>query len=635
MIESGELPVDDLNPLANPDVNEAADDVQTHLDIMNGLKRQKTRLFQKLKELRAEKMIVQQQKQHMSSLDQFKFDTRMKYRRSVMRVRDFFKQFHIWTISLKDIESRFGTSVASFFELIRWLFLLNILYSLMWLLFVVIPQAARSQPDVPTALTPAELSEQSSLTLWEEILTSSGDWENSPMFYGYYTGSNIGAKYSMPAAYISVIFFCLATTLIFIVHSLAGAHNKQAMYHAELSRGVFADFILTKWDFSVYDRNTIHAFHLTNSRLMKTMIRDAIQARKTAAPIQEAFFFCFTFKKSFWNIFLFRVFMWLVWLVTTILAAVGIFIAADRVESEPRISVYRSLVAPFLLTLLTFVVPALVVRMTRFELYHSASTEFLVSFCRSVVTRITLFLTFLITFLQRHDSLTSACWEDRVGQALYQLHLFDLLFAVLGPLIIYGARRLMVASGTVSSLLEFNVSENVLEEISRQCVIWIGMFHCPFLPFIGCMSCTLTFFFKKTVLIKICAPPKRDLHFSSVSSFKKLALVLFLLCLFPIGYFIVFRDTSNCGPFRSYKVAYDVVSDTVDSFPTALSRPIKFIGTPGFALPLIGLLLALAHNFYYHWQGKRAVIKELNYILNWQRMDTRHLLRLIHKLEEE
>lgn len=56
---------------------------------------------------------------------------------------------------------------------------------------------------------------------------------------------------------------------------------------------------------------------------------------------------------------------------------------------------------------------------------------------------------------------------------------------------------------------------------------------------------------------------------------------------------------------------------------------------PGFALPLIGLLLALAHNFYYHWRGKQAVIKELNYILNWQRMDTRHLLRLIQKLEGE
>eukprot|EP00053_Salpingoeca_punica_P020638 m.212113 g.212113 ORF g.212113 m.212113 type:complete len:865 (-) comp19558_c0_seq1:232-2826(-) len=634
MLETGDIPLDDLSPTDNPDISEAADDVQAHLEIMNGLKRQKTRMFQKLKELREEKRIVEQQKLHMSELDQLKFDVRMRYNKFYMRVADFFKQFRLWAISLKDIESRFGTSVASYFELIRWFFLLNVFYSVLWVFFVVIPQSTEPQPDVPTALTAEELALQHPLSVWEEILTSSGSWEDTLMFYGYYMDGTLG-HYSIPGAYLIIVFLCLSGTLLFIVHSLARAYNKQAMYHAELSRGVFAEHILTKWDHTVYDKGTIEAYHLANSRLMKKMILDAISARKPTAPIQDAMIFCFSFKKSSWNIFLFRLFMWLTWGVLTIVSVVVIYLSAARIEPEPRISVYKSLTAPFVLTLVNFVVPALLVRMAPLELYGTASTEFLVSFCRNVVSRITFFLTFLITFLRRHNFTTNACWEDRLGQAMYQLLLFDFIFAVFGPLLIYGVRRLLVAFGTVSSMLEFNVAENVLEQISRECFIWIGMFHCPFLPFIGAMMGVVLFFFKKTVLIKICAPPKRDFHFTSISSFKKLALVMFLLCLFPIGYFIVFRNTSFCGPFRSYEFAYSLVSDTVDKFPTAISNPIKFIGTPGFALPLIGLLLALAHNFYYHWRGKQAVIKELNYILNWQRMDTRHLLRLIQKLEGE
>lgn len=49
------------------------------------------------------------------------------------------------------------------------------------------------------------------------------------------------------------------------------------------------------------------------------------------------------------------------------------------------------------------------------------------------------------------------------------LHLpFFSLPTVFGPLLIYGVRRLLVAFGTVSSMLEFNVAENVLEQISRE-----------------------------------------------------------------------------------------------------------------------------------------------------------------------
>ena len=61
-------------------------------------------------------------------------------------IKDLADSFELWYDPLKKIEGTFGTGVASFFKLLRWLFLVNLMIAVLSVSFVVIPKAVYSPP---------------------------------------------------------------------------------------------------------------------------------------------------------------------------------------------------------------------------------------------------------------------------------------------------------------------------------------------------------------------------------------------------------------------------------------------------------------------------------------------------------
>ena len=54
--------------------------------------------------------------------------------------------FELWRSHIRQVEGHFGTAVASYFVLLRWLFYMNMAIFAVWTLFVLVPQFVLERP---------------------------------------------------------------------------------------------------------------------------------------------------------------------------------------------------------------------------------------------------------------------------------------------------------------------------------------------------------------------------------------------------------------------------------------------------------------------------------------------------------
>lgn len=107
-----------------------------------------------------------------------------------------------WESRIKEIESHFGSAVASYFIFLRWLFWINLVIFLTLTIFVAIPEiltADKNHAGDRKILLPEEIKKSTHyLTLWE----FEGVLKHSPFFYGWYTDWDIpNGGYRLPLAY--------------------------------------------------------------------------------------------------------------------------------------------------------------------------------------------------------------------------------------------------------------------------------------------------------------------------------------------------------------------------------------------------------------------------------------------------
>lgn len=130
----------DLVPAEKPDTREAYDDVRTHQFLLERAKRGTTCLKDRLGEYREEKVIVEQQKVYMSYVEQIKLWATFKVRHAKEAAYGYFSDYQLFRSSILKVEAKFGSAVVSYFEFLRYLFLLNVFYGMSYMLFLVIPQ---------------------------------------------------------------------------------------------------------------------------------------------------------------------------------------------------------------------------------------------------------------------------------------------------------------------------------------------------------------------------------------------------------------------------------------------------------------------------------------------------------------
>ncbi|XP_037977629.2 transmembrane channel-like protein [Plutella xylostella] len=161
-----------------------------------------------------------------------------------------------WELRIKEIESHFGSVVASYFTFLRWLFWVNLVIGFILMVFVIVPEYVTAKPhqdgERKIIMEEERGNATNLLTLWE----FEGVLKCSPIFYGYYTNVE-RAEYRMPLAYF-------LTGLVVYIYSFVATLRKMAENSrmSKLSEKedecIFSWKLFTGWDFMIGNAETAH-----------------------------------------------------------------------------------------------------------------------------------------------------------------------------------------------------------------------------------------------------------------------------------------------------------------------------------------------------------------------------------------
>ncbi|KAL4680510.1 hypothetical protein H8959_022451 [Pygathrix nigripes] len=162
-----------------------------------------------------------------------------------------------WEMKIKDIESHFGSSVASYFIFLRWMYGVNlVLFGLIFGL-VIIPEVLMGMPygSIPRKTVPRAEEEKAMdfSVLWD----FEGYIKYSALFYGYYNNQRtIGwLRYRLPMAYFMVGVSVFGYSLMIVIRSMA-SNTQGSTGEGESDNFTFSFKMFTSWDYLIGNSET-------------------------------------------------------------------------------------------------------------------------------------------------------------------------------------------------------------------------------------------------------------------------------------------------------------------------------------------------------------------------------------------
>ncbi|XP_011314346.1 transmembrane channel-like protein 3 [Fopius arisanus] len=163
-----------------------------------------------------------------------------------------------WELRIKEIESHFGSAVASYFIFLRWLFWINFVISLILTIFVAVPEILTADHSLAgdRKMMPPEVKAKAThlLTLWE----FEGIIKYSPFFYGWYTNRNPeDVGYRMPLAYFVANLVIYTYSFVAILRKMA-ENSRMSKLSEKEDECAFSWKLFTGWDFMIGNTETAH-----------------------------------------------------------------------------------------------------------------------------------------------------------------------------------------------------------------------------------------------------------------------------------------------------------------------------------------------------------------------------------------
>ncbi|XP_061853013.1 transmembrane channel-like protein 2 [Colius striatus] len=539
-----------------------------------------------------------------------------------------------WEMKIKEVESHFGSSVASYFIFLRWMYGVNlVLFGLIFGL-VIIPEVLMGMPygSMPRKTVPR--AEQATAMDFSVLWDFEGYIKYSALFYGYYNNQRtIGwLKYRLPMAYFMVGISVFGYSLMVVIRTMARNANESTA-DGDDDNFIFSWKMFTSWDYLIGNPETADNKFASITTSFKESIVDEqesnkdenIHLRRFLRVLANVLIICCLCGSGYLIYFVvkrsqtFSKMQNVGWYerneVEIVMSLLGMFcpplfetIAALE-NYHPRIGLKWQLgriFALFLGNLYTFLLALMD------DVNEKLAEE-------DVVKNITHW-----TLLAHHNSSVGdnstgtpppldpadvprgPCWETTVGIEFVRLTVSDILVTYITILVGDFIRACFVRfvnycwcwdlEAGFPSYAEFDISGNVLGLVFNQGMIWMGSFYAPGLVGINVLRLLTSMYFQCWAVMSSNVPHERVFKASKSNNFYMgLLLLILFLSLLPVAYTIMSLPPSfDCGPFSGKKRMYEVIQETIElDFPLFVAKIFSYVANPGLIIPAI-LLMVLA-----------------------------------------
>ncbi|XP_042744439.1 transmembrane channel-like protein 2 [Lagopus leucura] len=538
-----------------------------------------------------------------------------------------------WEMKIKEVESHFGSSVASYFIFLRWMYGVNlVLFGLIFGL-VIIPEVLMGMPygSMPRKTVPR--AEQATAMDFSVLWDFEGYIKYSALFYGYYNNQRtIGwLKYRLPMAYFMVGISVFGYSLMVVIRSMARNANESTA-DGDDDNFVFSWKMFTSWDYLIGNPETADNKFASITTSFKESIVDEqesnkdenIHLRRFLRVLANVLIICCLCGSGYLIYFVvkrsqtFSKMQNAGWYerneVEIVMSLLGMFCPplfetiATLENYHPRIGLKWQLgriFALFLGNLYTFLLALMD------DVNEKLAEEDVVK----NITRWTLFGHYNSSMenstatpppLDPADVPRGPCWETTVGIEIVRLTVSDILVTFVTILVGDFVRACFVRfmnycwcwdlEAGFPSYAEFDISGNVLGLVFNQGMIWMGSFYAPGLVGINVLRLLTSMYFQCWAVMSSNVPHARVFKASKSNNFYMgLLLLILFLSLLPVAYTIMSLPPSfDCGPFSGKKRMYDVIQETIElDFPLFVAKIFGYVANPGLIIPAI-LLMVLA-----------------------------------------
>lgn len=184
---------------------------------------------------------------------------------------------------------------------------------------------------------------------------------------------------------------------------------------------------------------------------------------------------------------------------------------------------------------------------------------------------------------------------------------------------------------------EFAIPDNVLGIVYGQTICWIGAFFSPLLPAIATLKFVIIFYVKELSLLYTCRPSPRQFRASNSNFFFLLVLLIGLcLAIIPLTISMAHIPSSKaCGPFTNFNTTWEVIPQTVSTFPSSLQTLIHGVTSEAFAVPFFMIICLVMFYFIALAGAHKRVVAQLREQLFLESRDKRYLIQKLTEAQRD